>query len=310
MSHRANTGAPLTVRAVVALYLRHSAATGLHCPEALAERHRTLSWFCDHCGDLPVEDCRPYHLSDWIEAHPGWKSVATRRAKANVVRACFEWAAQGERIARNPFKSVKYAEANRRPDMPDDVTERVCRLANKPFERAVRFLRLTGARLSELCAATWADVDLDLGLWTIPKHKSVRFTHKPKLVALVPEAVQLLRDLEVAAGAGAPGAEAVQAPDARGAPIFLNNRGTPWNRRTLGQQLRRMKRRLGISERATLHGLRHAMATAALGNGAPILLVAEQLGHASPVITTRYYWHRSAQHLEAVRDAAARGRPS
>lgn len=282
---------PLLVRDIVQLYLRHSQVEGVHCPEAFEERQRTLGWFVADLGDLPVADCRPFHLVDWIEAHPRWRSVSTRRAKANEIRAAFQWAADGERTDRNPFSKVRYAEAERRPELPDDALEQVAHLANKQFESVLIFLRLTGCRLSELCGALWSDMNLEAGVWTIPKHKSRKHTGKSKRVALVPDAVALLRAIGEHAG-----------------PIFVNTRGRPWNRRTLGQQLRRLKARHGITTPATLHGIRHRLASAAIAAGAPIKLIAAQLGHSSCAVTERYYTHLEGE-MDAIRDAARLGAP-
>ncbi len=301
-----------SVEDVVSLYLRHAAAEGVHCPEAAADRHRTLALFVAVHGSLPVDACKPFHLTDWIESHPTWKSVSTRRAKANYVRAAFQWAANGERIDRNPFSKVRYAEAERRPELADDTFKLIASLANKPFERAVCFLRLTGCRLSELSGATWADVDLERGVWTVQRHKSRKSTGKAKLVALVPEAVDLLRSVAQALAEPIGAAVVVESPEAHiaepGPCIFLNNRGTPWNRRTLGQQLRRMKARHGIKTRATLHGVRHRFAGQAVANGAPIKLIAAQLGHSTCAVTERYYVDLDGQ-IDAIREAARLGLP-
>lgn len=280
-----------TVAEIITLYLRHCAAEGTHCPAARAERERTLSDFSATYGSLPVGDAKPYHLTDFIEAHPAWRSSSTRRARASYVRAALQWATDQERIDRNPFRSVRYREAERRPDMPDDSLDRIAVLANKPFERALRWLRLTGCRLSELCGAEWEDVDLERGAWTIHRHKSRRKTGKPKIVALVADAVAMLKCLGGGSG-----------------PIFLNNRGTRWNRITLGQQLRRMKKRHGIATRATLHGVRHRFGSCAVANGAPIKLVSAQLGHSTVAVTERYYVCLDGE-IEALRAAAEQGIP-
>lgn len=306
----------LTVRDVIALYLRHSKANGLHCQQALAERESLFALFNEatfgdppvKIVDLDVDNAKAYHLSDWIDANEGWKSVATRRAKANMIRAAFEWAAEQERITRNPFRKVRYAESERRPNLPDDVLETVEHLANKKFEIALRFLRLTGCRLSELSEATWAGIDFEHGVWTIHRHKSKRYTGKAKSVALVAEAVWLLQKMAIAA-AKMPNATF---DTARMAPIFqqtifTNNRGTAWNRRTLGQSLSRIKVKFNIKTRASLHGVRHTAATEALANGASPVLVSEQLGHASPAITFKYYWHPDADHVQQIRQAFEKG---
>lgn len=300
----------LTVREVCSLYLRHSKAVGLHCPQALAEREQLFELFVKAHGDKRTGECKPFHLSDWLESHEGWKSVATLRAKANMIRAAFEWAHDQERIQRNPFKKVRYAEAERRPNLPDKVLETIEHVANKQFEVALRFLRLTACRLTELAEATWKNIDFEHGSWTIPRHKSKRYTGRAKVIALVPEAVWLLQKMAIVA-AHMPDAKfnaAALAPIADSL-IFTNTRGTAWNRRTLGQQLARIKAKYNIRTKATLHGIRHEALTAPLANGASITLVSEQAGHASPTITHKYYWHRDDQHIHAIREAFERGLP-
>lgn len=292
----------VTVRAVVELYLRHCDVENVHVPDARADRLRVFDAFSKALGDVAVGDCKPFMLTDFIEGHPQWKSPATRRAKSNYIKAAFRWAAEQGRIPCNPFVVVRYPEAERRPDFPDELLEVIMRLGNKPFEYALRWLRLTACRLSELCQARWADVDLERGVWTIHNHKSRRHTKKPKLVALVPEAVALLQSM-----AGAPTGQAdavlVPADKTQSAYVFTNTRGTPWTRRTLGQQLRRMKERYKIPEKATLHGVRHRAASQAVANGASIKLVAAQLGHSSVGVTEKYYVHNE-QLLDGMRDAA------
>lgn len=299
---------PMLVRDLLALYLRHSKANGLHCAQALAEREQLFKLFLIDHGDTAVEDCKPFHLSDWIDAHEDWRSVATRRAKANMIRAAFEWATEQERIPKNPFKKVRYAEAERRPCLPDECLATIQHLANKKFELALRFLRLTGCRLSELAEAAWADIDFDKAIWIIRRHKSRRYTHRDKVVALVPEAIQLLIHMAwaIAPVSDAAAMKTFLASQADSI-IFLNNRGTPWNRRTLGQTLARIKKKYGIKTRASLHGIRHNGATEAIANGASMELIAEQYGHSSPAVTAKYYWHPNANHTSAIRDAFERG---
>ncbi len=288
-----------TVQGVIESYLRHCAVAGTHCPEALDERRRTLRGFAKHLGmfPVPIAEARAYHLSDWIEGVTSWKSSSTRKAKANQVNACFNWAAKQGRIDRNPFAGVNYAEAERRPCLDDGTLDTMALHANKRFERAVRFLRLTGCRLSELCRLVWANVDLPRQTVMLAEHKSKKKTGKPRIFALVAEAVALLEEIRREQSAAGE-------PDA-GRHVFVNNRGTPWNRRTLGQQLRRMKARGQVRSKATLHGIRHQAGTEAVKNGAPLKHVALQLGHSSTAITERYYVHLD-DNAEIMRAAAAK----
>lgn len=283
----------LTVITIIDLYKRHCAIESVHSAVAHANRMRTFEWFCafNGYGEMLVRDMKPYHLTDFIEAKPSWKSVSTRRANSNFIRAAFQWAANQERIDRNPFKRVRYAEAERRPDMPDEILERLCLAASKPFERFLRFLRLTGCRIGEANQALWPDMDLDRGVWVIPQHKTRKITGKAKVVALIPQAVELLKP-----------------HFQEGGPVFLNCEGLPWTDDALRMYLKRLKRRLGITHPATCHGIRHAMASAAIAAGAPMKLVAAQLGHQNLATTEKYYCHLEGQ-IDAIRNAAQMGAP-
>lgn len=279
----------MTVSELLALYLRHCAIESIHSPEARADRERVFRDFLAAHGDMAVSECKAFHLTDFVEANPRWRSVSTRRAKANYLRAAFAWAADGERIGRNPFRAVRYQEAERRPDMPDDVLTVLEKVSNGPFALAVRFLRWTGCRLSELCQATWDQFDLERGVWVIQRHKSRKKTGKPKVVALVSDAVELLRSVAHVANPGD--------------RVFVNNCGRPWTRKSLGQHLRYLKRRHGIDTPATLHGIRHRFGSCGVAAGAPIKLIAQQLGHHSVQVTERYYVDLTRE-IEAMRAAA------
>lgn len=288
--------APITVSELLDAYMRYSQAVGLHTDASRRYREITYRRFKALYGDEPADSLKPFHLTDFVESHQGYRSVASRRAAAAQVKAAFQWAADSERILRNQFARVRYSEAERRPDMPDSFLEFLAQAANKQVEHVLRFLRFTWCRQGEMCAAQWEDFDLEQGTWTIRAHKTRKQTQKVKVVALIPEAIALLRDIR----AGRVNAEGT---------VFLNTRGKPWRTGTLGSYLRHFKTRHKLKEPSTLHGLRHAGASAALGSGAPIKLVAEQLGHASTATVEKYYFHRSAQHLESIRAAAQAGAP-
>lgn len=289
-----------TVSDVLMLYVRHSERTGLHAPEALADRKRTFKKFADHYGLVPISQAKPYLLSDFIDSHPQWKSQSTRKNKAVQIKAAFQWAADQERISRNPFRSVRYEEAPRRPDLPDETFQSVCRLAPKGYERALLFLRLTACRLSELCQCEWNQCDLDRGVWVIPKHKTIRYTRKAKVIALIPEACELLRRIKED---WTPYKFDCEKARLQARFVFVNRRGNPWTRHTLAQNLARWKRRGLVQTDASLHGIRHRFGSAAAAAGAPVKLVAHQMGHASVTTFERYYCDLTGE-IDAVRDAA------
>ncbi len=285
----------MTLSEILTRFIQHARAVSLYCEEALVQRQRRFDSFAALHGHKPLAECKPFDLSDWIEDNPGWKSTATRKAVANQINAAINWAVREGRIASNPFRNVNYAEADPRPALPDAALEQIELFASKPFERALRFLRLTGCRLSDLCRMTWADIDQERACVVLQVHKSRKKTGRPKVIVLVKEAVELLAEVRRASQCGS-GQEG-------GRQVFLNSAGTPWTRRTLGQQLRRLKAKHGIEQKATLHGIRHQFGTEAVRNGAPLKMVSMQLGHASTAITERYYVDLTGE-IEGLRRAA------
>lgn len=288
----------MTIAEIVSAYLRHAGTVNLFGAETFSERRRVLSKFASLYGGITASEARAFHLSDWIENNPRWRSTATRKAKANQVNAAFNWAVRQGRIDRNPFASVRYDESEPRPPMPDSDYALLIELGNKPFDRAVQFLRFTSIRLSELCGMNWEDIDFERNVLIIRRHKSRKKTKKNKIVPLTKESVCLLQQLQCLT-------KVCEASS----PVFVNNRGTRWTRGTLGQQLRRIKARHGLKMSATLHGLRHQVATAAIARGESPKLVAHLLGHSSMQTTERFYCHLENE-IEAVRAVAEKAMPT
>ena len=113
------------------------------------------------------------------------------------------WGMRGD----NPVKGVeRYHEERRERWLSDAELKRLLGvLATHPNRRAanaVRLQLLTGARIGEVLAAQWTEIDLERGVWTKPSHhtKQKRTQHLP----LSAPAMALLSEWHIPAGPDQP----------------------------------------------------------------------------------------------------------
>ncbi|ESQ81059.1 tyrosine recombinase XerC [Asticcacaulis sp. YBE204] len=85
--------------------------------------------------------------------------------------------------------------------------------------------------------------------------------------------------------------------------LFRAKRGGPLSPRHVQASVQHMRSRLGLSDRATPHALRHSYATHLLGSGADLRSIQELLGHVS-LSTTQKYTQVDAERLLSAYAAA------
>ena len=129
----------------------------------------------------------------------------------------------------------------------------------------MRLLALTGCRKSEVTTLRWAQVDRDAEVLRLANSKT-----GPRVVPLSPPALAIL--------------DAV--PRTEREHVFPSNRraGPIANVRKLWVDLCRRANIQG----ATLHTLRHSLASTAVMGGASLYLVGKALGHSQAATTERY----------------------
>ncbi len=129
-----------------------------------------------------------------------------------------------------------------------------------------------GLRISEGLSLKRGDVPLGLTLSVIGKGRKQR---NVPLLPAVREAVD---------------AYAAQLPFDPGhdGALFLSRTGKPMSPREAQALMQNLRSRLGLSDRATPHALRHSFATHLLANGGELRAVQELLGHASLSTTQTY----------------------
>ena len=150
---------------------------------------------------------------------------------------------------------------------------------------AIRFLTLTGCRVSEALSMRWDDVDFDRSVASLPDSKT-----GAKLIRLPEAAMAILYDL---------------APyRSRNPYIFAGKRKDqpltdlkgPWSR---------IRRTAGL-EHVRLHDLRHTVASIGVALRYSLPIIGKMLGHTQTATTQRYAHLADDPLAEAVETVAAR----
>jgi integrase len=148
---------------------------------------------------------------------------------------------------------------------------------------------LTGCRFGELAALQVHDFNIDAGTLHVRTSKSGKGRH----VVLNDEGVEFF---------------AAIAPGRSGAEILLRKSdGGRWMKSNQARPMVEACARARIEPAANFHCLRHTYASHAVMAGAPLIVVARNLGHADTRMVEKHYGHLSASYVaDAIRAAAPR----
>ncbi len=158
-------------------------------------------------------------------------------------------------------------------------------------EAVLALLYGCGLRISEALSLKRGDA---------PLGSSVRILGKGSKTRIVP----VLPQVREAVDAYVEAQPFVLEPDD---PLFRARRGGALPPRRVQELMVLLRGRLGLSERATPHALRHSFATHLLGAGADLRSIQELLGHASLSTTQRYTAVDAAGLMAAYADAHPKG---
>lgn len=281
-SARANTavddGDP-TVASVIEAFLTHDQRHS--SDRTYYERKRVLQLFAEKHGRRLVRECKAFHLTSWMDAHPQWTNLSTHSYIVRCIKRPFHWAVAEDLIQKNPFRNVKHSSSPpRRPITEDEFTCLRDAASKQPrwarFLEALHFMRLTGCRPGEVRVARWPDLDINRGVIVLRKHKTSR-TRKdraPRVIHLVQEAVDLLVRIRARA----------EHPEF----IFTCRGKRQWSRNGLQQNVRRLRRQIGLPEDVVLYGIRHEFGTRGILQGVDLKTLAELMGHTTTRMTENY----------------------
>jgi integrase len=246
------------------------------------------------------KDLKPLHNTRWLDAHAGWK--ASRRNAVIAAKRAFNWADAEGLLQPNPIKTVMKPPQRHRDRVLTTAEQQqiLAAIKDEAFRQFVFAMQETGARPGECRKVTAANVNLDLGIWTLLEHKTAKRTGKPRIICLSSAMVELSRKLME------------KHPDG---PLFTTMRRVRVN----GVLIERGFTRNGIRCRFRLlrkkpphlkgvisYTARHSFATQALVNGVGLAHVAELLGHVDVSMVSQHYAHLAGNitHMREVAQKA------
>lgn len=202
-------------------------------------------------------------------------ALNSRKLKFNVIKSLFSFATSTGYIPLNPFAPLKAPKGkdslSARILTEDQVMAMIYKTPKQRDQLLIRLLYSSAARISEICALTWADVSPNGDTGQIVLFGKGGKTRVVKLSKATYAALLTL-------------AHSPQ-PDA---PIFVSQKGGKLDETQVHRIVKAAALRAGIVGNVSAHWLRHSHASHALDRGANIALVRDTLGHSSLAVTSRY----------------------
>jgi integrase len=220
-------------------------------------------------GQLQARDLRPFHITQWISAHPNW-SQSTQHTAISAVKICMGWAKRQGYLDTNPVVDARKPGITRRAPITMAQAEAVIAAAHGMLVPALRLLLVTGLRPGELCSLDARQIDL------VGRRANVVGRTGKRTIPIGDAAAEILGPL---------------VRDQPNGPIFIGQRG-PLRSDGLNAAMKRAIRKAdpdGLLDHVTPGTFRGLFATEALRRGVDSALVSRLLGHRDATILLKHY---------------------
>lgn len=284
----ANVEGPITVAALCEQFLDD--ANENLAPATYESYRYSCQHLVDHLGSrlahtLKPSDIRRFHIAISKQLNETSQGIVLR----SLLR-CFNWGVGEELIPNHSLGKIRKPRGNRRDRYLTDEEFRLMLRATNPknnHRRGAEFRRLllamdyTLCRPGEICRLKWADIRWIENVAILENHKTQRATGKPKIIAIVPKMMRLLKWIKDRTSSE---------------HVFLNSRREPWTVNAINQRVQHIRERAGFENDVVPYTLRHRAATNSMLRTGNLKMTSLLLGHTN-TSTTERYTHIAQQHL-------------
>lgn len=198
-------------------------------------------------GSRPIAEVDAPELLVLLRRVEGRGAVETTHRLREIIGQVFRFAIATGRAARNPAADLQgalktaparhHAAITEPADLANLIRAMRAYRGSLVVRTALQISALVFQRPGEVRAATWSEIDLNAGLWTIPAARMKRSVDEkangqPHLVPLATQAVELLRELHALTGHRGPAGLVFPGERGQGRPLSEN--GVRTALRTMG----------------------------------------------------------------------------
>ena len=246
--------------------------------------------------DAPtLAEIKPAFIRSWLAEIKSGEALTNKsiNRKISALKSFFKYLLKLGTLQKTPMSGIISPKISKR--LPQFIDEKDMRKMfeqisfpdthNGKTERLILLLFYnTGMRLSELINLKESNIDYSYG--------NIKVLGKGNKERLIPASNELLQSLKnymaekPAASAGV-------------SNVFTNEKGTPFNPKTIYNSVKKYLTEVTVIEKKSPHILRHTFATHLMNGGAEMNAVKELLGHSS-LASTQVYTHLTIEKLKEV----------
>lgn len=266
---------------LVTLWLNSDSRRSLNTHEAY---RRDLFQFFYTCGSQDPAEVKPMQVTEYqAQLRADKLADKTVARKIAVLRSFFKFLHKNEFLVKNPtshieIKPVTTNQFDKHTLSEEEIKKIIAAAPTQQWKVFLRLLYMTAFRVSEATTFTWGQIkETESG---VAKVNIIGKGNKERTVFLLPELWADLRELRQGASTKA--------------------RVFPFHRTGVLRAIKRFARDAGIAnyEDVSPHWFRHSHASHSLANGATLVQIKNQLGHAN-IATTSLYLHGKEDELSA-----------